>query len=317
MRTQATSTRPAVVLIASKQEWTSRSLESVLASRGYVVVKAYTARGALERAKRDPLHALIIDVELADGAGPDLCRQLRAQGVVPPSTPILLALATPPSRRDRLTALQVGAWACLGPPLDAAEVLAILDVFVAAKLDADRARSEGLVDEATGLYNVRGLTRRSRELAAHAVRAHGSLACVLLAPDLNLEGALEPEGDGPRAALQRIARALQSAGRASDAIGRMGPDAFAIVALSTDAAQARRLAQRLASTILAESDATADPAPLFRLHAGYHAVPDLHAAAIDAVDVMLRATAALRKARTEPARGWLRDFNDDGVPSRS
>jgi diguanylate cyclase (GGDEF)-like protein len=316
MRTQATSTRPAVVLIASKQEWTSRSLESVLASRGYVVVKAYTARSVLERAKRDPPHALIIDVELADGAGPDLCRQLRAQGVVPPSTPILLTLATPPSRRDRLAALQVGAWACLGPPLDAAEVLAILDVFVAAKLDADRARSEGLVDEATGLYNVRGLTRRSRELAAHAARAHGSLACVLLAPDLSLEGA-EVEGDGPRAVLHRIARALQSSGRSSDAIGRMGPGAFAVVALATDAVQARRLAQRLAGAILTPPERDADLTPPFRLHAGYHAVRDLHAAPLDAVDLMLRATAALRKARTEPAGGWLRDFNDDGAPSLS
>ena len=316
MRTQATSTRPAVVLIVSKQEWTSRSLESVLSSRGYVVVKAYTARSALERAKRNPPHVLIIDVQLGDGAGLDLCRQLRAHGVVPPSTPILLTVATPLSRRERLGALQAGAWACLGPPLDAAEVLATLDVFVAAKLDADHARTEGLVDEATGLYNVRGLTRRSRELAAHALRMHGSLACVLLAPDLNL-GEAEVEGDGTRAVLHRIAQALQSAGRSSDVIGRMGAGAFAIVALATNAAQARRLAQRLAGVILAPPAAEAEPAPPFRLHAGYHAVPDLHAASIDAVDLMLRATAALRKARTEPAGGWLRDFNDDSLRSPS
>ena len=316
MHTQATSTRPAVVLIASKQEWTSRSLESVLATRGYSVLKAYTARTALDRALHEQPQALIIDAQLADGAGWDFCRQLRAQGVVPPSTPILLTLATPPTRRDRLAALQAGAWACLGPPLDAAEVLAILDVFVAAKLDADHARSEGLVDEATGLYNVRGLTRRTRELAAHAARAHGSVACVLLAPDLNLDGA-ETEGDGSRAVLHRIARALRSMGRSSDVIGRIGPGAFAVVALATNAAQARRLAQRLAGAILAPRDAEADLAPPFRLYAGYHAVPDLNAAAIDAVDLMLRATAALRKARTEPAGGWLRDFNDDRTASLS
>jgi hypothetical protein len=39
---------------------------------------------------------------------------------------------------------------------------------VPAKLDADHARTEGLVDEATGLYNVRGLTRRAQELASFA-----------------------------------------------------------------------------------------------------------------------------------------------------
>src|SRR5207245_1513726 len=40
---------PAVILIATKQEWATRSLESILAPRGYVVLRSYTARRTLER----------------------------------------------------------------------------------------------------------------------------------------------------------------------------------------------------------------------------------------------------------------------------
>ncbi len=311
MSTKPAFARRPIVLIVSKQEWASRSLESILAPEGYVVLKSYTARRALERAQRDEPDAIIIDVQLPDGSGHEVCRQLRAQELVTPSTPILLTLPSPPTRHDRLAALHAGAWDCLGEPLDAEDVLAVLGVFLPAKLDADQVRAGGLVDEATGLYNVRGLTRRARELASHASRHHAALSCVLFAPDSSFEPVEGAMGESHPAVLNRITRALKSAGRGSDAIGRLGPSAFAVVAVGTDAVQARRLAERLGSAILAAPDRSGEPAPAFRLQAGWHGVPDFHAAAIDAVDLMLRATAALQKVRTNPARGWLRGFDDD------
>jgi diguanylate cyclase (GGDEF)-like protein len=309
MRTSAGATRPAVVLIASKQEWTSRSLESILAPRGYIVLKAYTRRQTLEQARRDEPDAIILDAHLPDGDGYELCRQLRAELLITPSTPIILTVPHPPTRRDRLAALQAGAWDCLGEPPDAEELLAILDVFVPAKLDADQARTEGLVDETTGLYNVRGLTRRARELASSASRRHGPLACVMLAPDPSPEEVEGVPEDAHAAVLRRIAGKLRSTARVSDAIGRLGPSAFAVVAVDTDGAQARQLAERLASAILADP-APADPLPAFRLRGGCHGVPDFHAASIDTVELMLCATAALQKARSDPAGTWLRGFDE-------
>lgn len=308
MRVNAAAVHPAVVLIASKQEWTSRSLESILAPQGYVVLRSYTARRARERAQRDRPDAIIIDVELADENGHELCRQLRAQELVTASTPILLTLPKPPTRRDRLAALHAGAWECLGEPLDAEEVLTMLDAFVRAKVDSDQARAVGLVDEATGLYNARGLTRRAREWASYASRNHAPLACVVFGPEPILEegGGAPPRSDP--AALHRIAQALKAAARRCDAIGRVGPSAFAVVAPGTDSAQARRLAERLGAAILSSPDPSAPRS--FRLHAGWHGVHDFHAAAIDARDLIRRATAALRKARTEPAAGWLRGFDE-------
>jgi diguanylate cyclase (GGDEF)-like protein len=302
MRTKAASARSVGVLIASQQEWTSRSLESILAPRGYLVVKTYTRVQALRhvRGGRDHVDVVIIDEQLPDGDGYALCRELRAEGLITPSTPVFLSLPRPAMRRDRLAALRAGAWACLGDPPDGEELLGLLGAYVPAKLDADYARTEGLVDEMTGVYNVRGLTRRAQELAAHATRRRGALGCVLLTPDL------EPVADH---LVRRIATALRSTARHSDAIGRLGPAAFAVVAVDTDATQARRLAERLAAAILAEPDGHVVSLPRFRLRAGCHGVADLHAAAIDSAELMLRATAALQRARADAPDAWLQEFN--------
>jgi len=315
MRTKAASIRPVGVLIASKQEWVSRSLESILAPRGYLVLKTYTRAQALRHIQRDQIDAIILDEHLPDANGDALCRELRGEGLITPSTPVFLILSRPPTRRDRLAALRAGAWACLGDPLDPEEVVTVLGAFVPAKLDADLARAEGLVDEMTGVYNVRGLTRRAQELGAHAARYHAALGCVLITPDVNpVEG--DVPGDAPAALLRRIAAALRSTARHSDAIGRLGPSAFAIVAVDTDAAQARQLAERLAAAVLASAQRRGEPSAGFRLRAGCHGVPDFHAASIDSAELMLRASAALQQARSDSPDAWLQGFDDgDGAPA--
>jgi len=297
MRTQAPSARPVGVLIASPQEWTSRSLASILAPQGYRVLKAYTRGQALAHIRRSPPDAIIIDEQLPDGDGHALCRDLYDQDMISPSTPVFLALPRSPTRRDRLAALRAGAWACLGEPLDAEELVAALDVFVPAKVDADHARATGLVDELTGVYNARGLTRRAEELGAHAARTRTGLGCVLLAPDTE-------SGTLPLALVRRVAAALRANARHSDAIGRVGESAFAIVAVDIDAAQARHLAERLTTAILGDGLAL----PQVRVRAGYHAVPDFHLASIDSAELMLRATAALQMARTDQPDAWLQEF---------
>src|SRR5207245_1875356 len=129
--------------------------------------------------------------ESCSGSGRDSCG--------PPDSP------RPATRHDRVAALRAGAWGCLSEPFDAEEVLALIGTFGAAKLAADRARVAGLVDEETGLYNVRGLTRRAREVASHASRAHAALACVVLAPDAEVPEPDVAPGDLPPTVLQPLA----------------------------------------------------------------------------------------------------------------
>jgi diguanylate cyclase (GGDEF)-like protein len=282
--------RSLVIQIASRHEWTARSLESILAPRGYVVRKAFTRADTLSQLHHEPPDAVIVD-DLADADAPALCRELREGMVVTPSTPVFLLLTRPATRRDRLAAWRAGAWACLGDPLDQEELLAVLAAFLPAKLDADQARTDGLLDEATGVYNVRGVTRRARELAAQASRHHAALGCVLIAPDTveSLNGSTDEDQ-----LLQRIASTLKATARLSDAIGRLGPTAFIILAVDTDAAQARRLGERLAQAIQATGQAGESPAPPIRLFGGCHGVD--RCVGVDA--------ARYRRARPRADRAW-------------
>jgi PleD family two-component response regulator len=312
MPTESAADRPAVVLVVSPHEWTSRALETILAPAAYTVLKSHTARAALVMVQHEQPDVIIVDSQLPDRDGLDLCRQLRVEALVTPSTPVLMTMPAVPTRRDRLRALEAGAWDCLGQPLDADEVVALLRALVPAKLDADRARGEGFVDEETGFYNVQGLTRRAHELAALASRRRMALACVMLAPDAGLDDA---SAEVFAAVQRRIAHSLKSAGRACDAIGRLGPTAFAVVGVGTDAVQARKLAERLASAILAVSPAAPDAAPLFRLHAGCDGISALDDTSIDPVELMLHATAALQRARSDPDGGWIRSFDEAAASS--
>ena len=309
MRENAPSRRPPLVLIVSNQEWSSRSLETILAPNGYAVLRAYTAASAMARARGAQPDIIVVDSTLPDSDGLELCRKIRRDRHVPLGMPIFIIGPEPPTRQRRIDALRAGAWEHLGQPLDAEEFLLRIEAFVRAKLEADRARAEGLVDEATGLYNMRGLARRARELGSQASRQHAALACVVFAPDFDTRDREAASEDALTDAAQRLAGAFKAAGRLSDAIGRVGPSEFAVVAIGTDAPGSVKLAERVAQALAAVPALSATTRP-FELRAGYYTVPDFHSAPVDTVDALLRATAALRLARTDPRGGWLRQFEN-------
>ena len=120
----------------------------------------------------------------------------------------------------------------------------------------------------------------------------------------------EADGEeGANAAVQQLAKAFKSAGRGSDAIGRLGKTEFAIIAPNTDSAGALRLAERLAEAIRAMDTGGPEAPPSFELRAGYDAVSDAREAPAAARDVLMRATIALRKSKTNGREGdWIRPF---------
>jgi len=304
-----------LVLLGGDGQEAMRWLKSLLEGGGYAVLQERLAQHVLERARSTEPDLIIVDAELPDMPGADLCRTLRTDPRVSSSTPILLAVREPASRAQRLAALRAGAWDCITPPHDADEILLQLGSYVRAKLDADRARAEGLLDAGTGLYNRQGLARRARELGSQAFRDHGPLACVVLVVDLEPQD-LAPGQQGS-GIVGRCVQALKASARLSDVIGRLSPTEFAVLAPGTDAAGARRLAERLASSVStpsttgepATAGSTATPSP--RVRCGYEAVANVGYAPIEPVDLLVRAAAAVRTGKTDSG-SWLRRF-DEGI----
>ncbi len=297
---------PPLVLIANDQEWSARSLESILAPNGYAVLRAYTGLQALERARTARPDLVILDAQMPDIHGIEVCRQLRQDPRFSATTPILITTAGPSGRAQRLDAYKAGAWEFLGQPLDGESLLLKLSTFLASKLEADRLREESLLDQLTGLYNMRGLSRRAREIGSEVFRRRQALSCLVFS---HQPGPGEPfRGDLAR----DIGQILREHGRASDAIGRLGEGEFAVIAPDTESAGAVRMFERLERALHARKENGAGQIPL---RAGYCAVADFSEARVDAVEMLLRATAALRQLRELPTSDRIRAFEPASLPA--
>lgn len=288
--------RPPLVLVVDDQEWSARALESVLHPNGFAVLRSPSAQHALELVRSVSPDLVLLGADLPDGAGAALCRVLRDTPGVGQTTPILLTHPGAVRREERMEAVRAGAWDLVSLPLDAEELLLRMGVFVRAKLEADRARAESMVEPATGMYSVHGLLRRVRELGLQAMRSPMAVACAVLAPDEppRAPGAEREDGGERTGTVARMVELVTRRGRRSDVIGRLSETEFAVVAPNTGTGGVLLLAKRLLAC--ACEDEGEDRSPL-RLRVGCYAVDDLGDAAADPVELLVRATVALRRAQ--------------------
>lgn len=281
-----------LVLLGNAQEWFARSLASILEAAGHTVLLTHSGRDAREAALHARPDTIILDQGLPDADALALCSELRREPAITPSTPILITTSAPTTRQQLLDALRAGATGLWGQPLDTEEFLLRLEGYLRGKFDADSARADSLVDPLTGLYNLRGLTRRAHEVAAEAERRRAALACVVVAPHV-APGEDEPGTDALAALL---ADAIRAGGRRSDAIGRSGPTEFAVFVVHPDVGGAAQLAARLGRTIESAANRGAAARRPLRLRTGHHAVANVGAAHLNPLELLARATSALRAA---------------------
>jgi PleD family two-component response regulator len=304
-----------LVLIANDQEWSARSLESILGPHGYAVVRAYTGQQALERARTAQPDLIILDAQMPDMHGFEVCRALRSDPRFGATTPIIITTSGPSGRTQRLEAYRAGAWEFLGQPVDGEALLLRLSTFLQSKQEVDSLREENLLDPGTGLYNLRGLARRAREIGAAAFRRHDPLACVVFSPEAEADREAGPIEEEQFRLADQVGVLFRQAGRASDAIGRLGQSEFAVIAPGTGTEGAMRLVKRLGGRIESSPIAVRGGERTVRLCAGYCAVPDFADSPVDAVELLLRATTALRDLQKEGSGERVRAFDPAPVHS--
>jgi diguanylate cyclase (GGDEF)-like protein len=320
MNDREKSSRPPLVLIANDQEWSARSLESILAPNGFAVLRAYTGQQALDRARTAQPDLIILDAQMPDMHGVEVCRALKEDPRYSGTIPIIITTSGPSGRAQRLEAYRAGAWEFLGQPLDGEALLLKLQTFIRAKFEIDRVRDESLLDQLTGLYNMRGLAKRAREIGSEAFRRHHALACIVFSPDpetATSDSSDQISEEHASKVAERVGEIIRQRGRASDAIGRLGRSEFAVIAPATEAEGAVRLMQRLGQSIESESVALGDLEKKLRIRAGYCAVPDFAESSVDAVEMLLRATTALRHLRSEGNGERIKAFEQVPVKSLS
>lgn len=285
-----------LAVIVSNHDWMARSLDSILVPNGFSVLRTYTGRQILDQVGRMLPDVLLIDATLPDATGAEVCRRLRQSAAVHATTPIVITSQETVPRETRLESLRSGAWDHAGFPLDAEELLLRLSVYLQAKSAADFLRESGLIDPLTGCYSPRGLLRRARELGADARRNARAIACITLAPDFEVLQLQPRDTDAaPSFVVRDLGHVLVEQTRDSDSIGRVGRSEFVVLAPETDVRGALRMAERL--TEAAEHTVAAGTGQPLMVRAGCYAVSNFRDAAIDPVEMMNRATLALRHSQ--------------------
>src|SRR5947199_10259673 len=101
-----------LVLLAGDGKEATRWLRVLLEGGGYAVLQERTGQHGLERAGTTEPDVILVDAELPDMAGVELCRMLRVDPRVSSSTPTLLASRDAPPRHQALGVLPTGPAVC-------------------------------------------------------------------------------------------------------------------------------------------------------------------------------------------------------------
>jgi DNA-binding response OmpR family regulator len=110
--------RPRILLVEDERAITE-PLAEALERDGFIPAVAGTAAEAMEKAKGSMPDLVLLDIELPDGSGLDVCRELRRQAEIP-----IIMLTARGAEADRVAGLELGADDYIVKPFSAREVMA-------------------------------------------------------------------------------------------------------------------------------------------------------------------------------------------------
>jgi len=118
------------LLVVDDEPLTVEMLETFLKLNGYETVAVLCGADALLMAQIEPLDAVLLDLQLPDLNGIEVCRKLRAGAHAQLPVIVITAHGSPEMRRR---ALEAGADAFFTKPIRFAELIAELNRLLAAR----------------------------------------------------------------------------------------------------------------------------------------------------------------------------------------
>ncbi len=146
------------ILVVEDETNTSEMLRRYFEIVGYEVQSATTGAGAIQAAKEHRPAIIILDINLPDIDGYEVCRRLRADA--PTKNIPIVFLTRKDDRRDKLAGLELGADAFLTKPFDVEELRLRVHNII------QRTGGTPLVDARTSLPNTSLIQERLPKLLA-------------------------------------------------------------------------------------------------------------------------------------------------------
>src|SRR5438067_656484 len=119
------------ILIVEDNELNRRLLNDVLDASGYRVVLARTGTAAIEAARQEKLHLILLDMRLPDISGLDVARTLRS---LPNARHIpIVAVTAHAMLGDNQIVIEHGCNAYLSKPINIHDLLALVDILLSRR----------------------------------------------------------------------------------------------------------------------------------------------------------------------------------------
>jgi DNA-binding response OmpR family regulator len=140
------------VLLVEDEENLASLVRAYLEQEDYRVVSVGTGADALRALDAEPLRLVVLDLNLPDMDGLDVCKQIRSRSSVP-----IVMLTARDNEADRLAGLELGADDYIGKPFSPRELV--------ARMKAVLRRAEPNADDDVLVLGDVVLRRREREVA--------------------------------------------------------------------------------------------------------------------------------------------------------
>ncbi|MFO0761236.1 MAG: diguanylate cyclase [Byssovorax sp.] len=236
------------ILVADDDALTRLLLSRLLDKWGYEVTFATDGLSTLELLEQDDGPQLaILDWQMPGMSGVEICQRLREKHRE--RYTYVLLLTGRDRKEDLIAGLEAGADDYVTKPFSREELSVRLRAGRRIVELEEALRERAIRDALTGAYNRRGiLDVLDRELAR--ARRDGTFVTVGLADVDHFKKVNDVHGhQAGDAVLAEIARRLQGALRAGDALGRYGGEELLVVATSQRASGGREIAERLRARI--------------------------------------------------------------------
>jgi two-component system, cell cycle response regulator len=219
-----------------------------LSSEPITVHSAFGGEEGLAMAKQLFPDLILLDVEMPQPDGFEVCRRLKSDEVTQGIPVVFLTGASSPD--ERIFGLELGAVDYVTKPFNPAELRARVRASLRTKYLMDLLAKKAQIDGLTGLWNRAHLEERLKQEQSLARRSGHPLSCVMLDVDhfksIN-DTYGHPFGDET---LRRIAAVLGEVGRQEDIICRMGGEEFVVLCPNTALAGAEKMAHRCREALL-------------------------------------------------------------------
>ncbi|MGD1277449.1 MAG: diguanylate cyclase [Tepidisphaeraceae bacterium] len=219
-----------------------------LAHEPITLHSAYNGEEGLRTAAQLMPDLILLDVEMPDPNGFEVCRRLKADSALVGIPVVFLTGACTPD--ERILGLDLGAVDYVTKPFNPAELRARVRASLRTKYLMDLLAKKAQIDGLTGLWNHTYFNERLRQEQSLARRMGGPLSCIMIDVDhfktIN-DTYGHPYGDET---LRRIAATLGEIGRVEDVLCRMGGEEFVLLCPNTTLEGAHKLALRCRDAVL-------------------------------------------------------------------